>query len=108
MNEQIIFLLLLIPGVGITIFLPIWKKKKEIAYKKDERWQLIQNKANDSVNQLNFIILVIFLFIGQIISLNYDIDITFTLNRLCTYGVCYLGLRNMTEVFALKYYDNKI
>lgn len=34
MNEQIIFLLFLIPGVGITIFLPIWKKKKKLIIKK--------------------------------------------------------------------------
>ncbi len=108
MNEQIIFLLFLIPGAGITIFLPFWKSKKEIVYKKDERWQLIQNKANNAVNQLNSIILILFLFIGGMISINFDIEITFTLNRLCTYGVCYLGLRNAIELFALKYFDDKI
>lgn len=108
MNEQIIFLLFLIPGAVITIFLPCWKAKKEIAYKKDERWQLIQIKANSAVNQLNSIILIVFLFIGEMISLNSDISITLTLNRLCTYGVCYLGLRNAIELSALKYFDNKI
>lgn len=108
MNEQHIFLLFLIPGAAITIFLPFWKSKKEIAYKKDERWQLIQNKANDAVNYLSYILLVLFLVIGQIITINFDMEITFTLNRLCTYAVCFLGLRNAVELFALRYYDNRI
>ena len=108
MNEQIIFLLFLIPGAVITIFLPFWKSKKEIAYKKDERWQLVQNKANDVVNYLSYILLVLFLVIGQIITINFDIEITFTLNRLCTYAVCLLGLRNVIELLALRYYDNRI
>ncbi|WP_195941022.1 hypothetical protein [Romboutsia sp. 1001713B170131_170501_G6] len=108
MNEQIIFLCFLIPGAGVTIFLPFWKGKKEVAYKKDERWQLIQNKANNIVNLLTSTVFIIALFIGEMISLNSDISITFTLNRLCTYGVCYLGLRNAIELAVLKYFDNKI
>ena len=108
MNEQIIFLLFLIPSAGITIFLPFWKAKKETAYKKDERWQLVQNKANNVVNYLNYILLILFLVIGQIITINFDIEITFTLNRLCTYAVCFLGLRNVIELLALRYFDNRI
>ncbi|CEQ16429.1 hypothetical protein [Paraclostridium sordellii] len=108
MNEQIILLLFVIPSAGITILLPFWKSKKEIDYKKDERWQLIQNKANNTANYLNYILLILFIFIGQTISINSDINITFTLNRLCTYGVCFIGLRNAIELFALKYFDNKI
>lgn len=98
----------MIPSAGITILLPFWKSKKEIDYKKDERWQLIQNKANNTANYLNYILLILFIFIGQTISINSDINITFTLNRLCTYGVCFIGLRNAIELFALKYFDNKI
>ena len=107
MNEQIIFLLFLIPGAVITIFLP-FGSQKEIAYKKDERWQLVQTKTNNILNILNYILLVLFLVIGQIITINFDIEITFTLNRLCTYATCFLGLRNAIELFALKYYDNRI
>lgn len=108
MNEQIILLLFVIPSAGITIFLPFWKSKKEITYKKDERWQLIQNKANNAANYLNYILLILFIFIGQTISNNSDIEITITLNRLCTYGVCFLGLRNAVELFALRYFDNQM
>ncbi|WP_279233071.1 hypothetical protein [Clostridium niameyense] len=42
MNEQTIILFFLIVGTGITLFLYVWKAKKDIDYKKDERWQLIQ------------------------------------------------------------------
>ncbi|WP_419724789.1 hypothetical protein [Terrisporobacter petrolearius] len=108
MNEQIIFLCFLIPGAGITIFLPSWKRKKEVAYKNDERWQLIQNKANNTVNMLTSTVFILALFIGQMISLNSNINITFTLNRICTYGVCYLGIRYGIELAALKYFDNKL
>ena len=39
MNEQITILFFLIVGMGITLFLYLWKAKKEVDYKKDERWQ---------------------------------------------------------------------
>ena len=81
--------------------------KKETAYKKDDVWQLVQNKANDVVNYLSYILLVLFLVIGQIITINFDIEITFTLNCFCTYAVClFLVLRNVIDLLALRYYDN--
>ena len=107
MNEQTILLLFIILSIGITIFLYVWKSKKEIDYKNDERWQLIKNKANDVANKLNYI-LIVFLAIVQTISINYDINITFTLNRLMTYGIYFIGLRNAIELFALKYFDDQI
>ncbi|MGO5092644.1 hypothetical protein [Clostridium sp. LCP25S3_F10] len=104
MNEQTIILFFLIVGTGITLFLYIWKAKKEIEYKKDERWQLIQNKANNAVNYLSYI-LIVFLALGEAVLLFYDIQITFTLNRVLTYGVLLIGLRNVIELFALRYFD---
>ena len=107
MSEQIIILLFLILSTGITIFLYVWKAKKEIDYKKDERWQLIQNKANNTANYLNYI-LIVFLAIGDTILTFSDIHITLTLNRVFTYGLCYIGLRNAVELFALRYFDNQL
>jgi len=107
MNEQIIILLFLILGTGITIFLYVWKAKKEIDYKKDERWQLIQNKANNTANYSNYI-LIVFLAIGDTILVFSDIHITLTLNRVFTYGLCFIGLRNAIELFALRYFDNQL
>ena len=107
MGEQIIILLFLIISTGVTIFLYVWKAKKEIDYKKDERWQLIQNKANNTANYLNHV-LIIFLAIGEIILLFSDTNITLTLSRVLTYALCFVGLRNGVELFALRYFDKQI
>lgn len=107
MNEQSVFLFFIVLS-GISIFyLDIWKAKKEVDYKKDERWQLIQNKANKVANSVNYI-LIILIFIGQAIVINSETEITITLNRLCTYGLCFIGLRSAIEIFALRYFDNQI
>ncbi|WP_304340288.1 hypothetical protein [Metaclostridioides mangenotii] len=107
MNEQIIILFFIILSTGITIFLYVWKAKKEIDYKKDERWQLIQNKANNTANYSNDI-LIVFIAIIETILIFYDINITITLNRLLTYGLCFIGLRNAIELLGLKYFDNQL
>lgn len=107
MNEQIILLFSLILGTGITLFLYLWKSKKELSYEGDERWQLIQNKALIIANYSNYI-LIILLAIGQIISVSSDIQISFTLNRVLTYGILFITLRNTLELFALKYFDKQM
>ena len=107
MNEQITILFFLIVGMGITLFLYLWKAKKEVDYKKDERWQLIQNKANNVANYLNYI-LIVFLAIGETILTFSDIQITLTLNRVLIYGILFIGLRNAIELFALRHFDKQI
>ncbi len=107
MNGQIIILFFLIIGTGITLFLYLWKAKKEIDYKKDERWQLIQNKANNTANYLNYI-LIVFLAVGEAILTFSDIQITLTLNRVLIYGLFFIGIRNGIELFALRYFDNQL
>lgn len=107
MNEQTIILFFLIAGTGITLFLYLWKTKKEVDYKKDERWQLIQNKANNSTNYLNYI-LIVFLAIGEAVLLFSDAQITLPLNRVLIYGILLIGLRNAIELFALRYFDRQL
>lgn len=107
MNNQIIILLLMIFSIGVTIFLYVWKAKKEIDYKKDERWQLIQNKANNTANYLNYVLIVL-LAIGEAILIFCNSNITITLNCVLTYGLCFIGLRNAIEIFALIHFDNQL
>lgn len=107
MNEQIILSIFLISGTAITLFLYIWKAKKEIVYRRDERWQLIQNKANNAANYSNYILILLLAF-GEAITLFQDIQITFTLDRALTYGVIFIGLRNAIELFALRYFDKSM
>lgn len=107
MNEQIILLFSLILGTVITLFLYLWKSKKELSYKGDECWKLIQNKALIIANYSNYI-LIILLAIGQIISVSSDVQISFTLNRVVTYGILFITFHNTLELFALKYFDKQM
>lgn len=106
MNEQTIILFFIILGAGITLFLYIWKAKKEIEYKKDERCLLIQNKANNAANYSNYFLIVL-LAVGQTVSVFSDIQITFTLNRVLTYGVLFMCFHNTIELSALIYFDKR-
>ncbi|WP_125152462.1 hypothetical protein [Clostridium rectalis] len=105
MNEQTIILFFLIIGTCITLYL--WKAKKEIEYKKDERWQLVQNRANNAEKYLYYI-LIVFVAVIEVVLLFRDIQITFTLNRILIYVVLFIGLRNAIELFALRYFDKQM
>ena len=111
MNEQTILLFFLITATGFTLFLYLWKAKKEMQYKKDERWQLIQVKAGNAANNLNYILILLFAAADAVLLFS-EIDMTtpipISLNRLFTYGALLIGLRNMVELFALKYFDKRI
>jgi len=107
MNEQTIILSFLIVAIGFTLFLYIWKVKKEMEYKKDERWQLIQLKAIKIANCLNYI-LILFVAIADTVLLFSDIRITLTLDRFFLYIVLFVGLHNMIESFALRYFDKRL
>lgn len=107
MNEQVIILLFLVFGLTVTLFLYIWKAKKEIDYRKDERWLLIQTKAITTTNYLSSA-LIVFVAIAEIISIFYDINITLTLNRVLTYIICFIGIRNSVELFSLIHFDNQL
>lgn len=107
MNEQMVILLFLIIGVGVTLFLSIWKAKKSVEYKNDERWQFIQNKANTAANCSNHLLIVLVL-IGDMISLFSNLQITFTLNRVLTLVILFIALRNAIELAALIYFNERL
>ncbi|AEB77472.1 hypothetical protein [Clostridium botulinum] len=107
MNEQTILLFLLIFCTVTTLFLYIWKANRHVYYRNDERWSFIQNKANNVANYSNQI-LIVFVAVVDIILLFFHIEKTFTLNRILTYAIIFIGLRNTLELFALKYLDKRI
>lgn len=107
MNEQIIILIFLILALGATLWLYILKAKKEVDYKRDDRWKVIQIKANQTANIANWI-LIILLAIGISIPLLVDTQIMFTLNRVILFGELFIGLRNLIELVAIIYYDRKL
>ena len=105
MNEQTIIFVFF--AVGATLFLYILKAKKTVEYKKDERWQLIQIKANQAANIVNWI-LIVMLAIGISIPLFVDVQITFTLQRVILFGELFIGLRNLIELATILYFDRKL
>ena len=107
MIEQAIILGFLIIAVGATLWLYLLKARKEIEYRKDERWQLIQNKAGSAANITNYV-LILLIAAGATIPLFVDTQITFTLNRVVFFGELFIGVRNSIELAALKYYDKQL
>lgn len=107
MNDQIIILILLVLTVIATMWLYLLKAKKQITYKGNERWQMIQLKANQIANIANWI-LIIFIFGGTLFAFFYNKEVTFTLTRVTIFGMCYIGMRNLIELGALKYLDERL
>ncbi|CEN23808.1 Uncharacterised protein [[Clostridium] sordellii] len=106
-NKQSIFLFLIAFGTITTLCLYMLKSNRNVYYKNDERWHFIQNKANTVLYYLNQV-LVVFVVVTYTIVTFYDTQITVTLNRIFTYIIIFIGLRNSIELFALKYFDKQI
>jgi hypothetical protein len=107
MTEQTIILIFLVLSVGATLWLYFLKAKKEVQYKRDERWQMIQVKANQTANIANWI-LIILVFVGASIPLFSDTEIVFTLQRVTIFGEFFIGMRNLLELVAIKYLDKQL
>jgi len=107
MTEKIILLVFLIFGTVTTLYLYILKANRHIYYKNDERWGFIQNKANNVLSYSNEVLIVL-VIVMEIISEFSNIQMTFTLDRVLTYIIIFIGLRNGAELFALKYFDKRV
>lgn len=107
MNEQRVILSFLLIVLGATMWLYFLKAKKQVTYKGDERWQMIQLKANQVANIANWI-LAILIAIGTTITLVSDKEIVFTLTRVTILGTLYIGMRNLLELVAIKYFDRQL
>lgn len=107
MNDQIIILLFLLIGTAATLFLYIWKAKKHMEYRGDERWEAVQNKANRTANCFHYILLLL-LAVVDMVTLHSHVQMTFTLNRVMTIAVLYVAFRNILELSALLYYDRRL
>ncbi|HJB30114.1 MAG TPA: hypothetical protein IAA06_15180 [Candidatus Blautia faecavium] len=104
MKEQTILLILLIAALAVTLWLYFLKAKKQIQYKGDERWNMIQLKANNTANISNWVLIILFI----VLPLVMDGETTFTLQRVITFGLIYIGIRNLIELTATVYFDRKL
>ncbi len=104
MNEQIILLIFLIAALIATLGLYFLKAKKQVQYKGDERWGLIQLKANNVANISNSILLIVLV----ILPLFIDSQTTFTFQRVITFALIYIGVRNLIELIAIIYFNRQL
>lgn len=104
MNEQTIFLIFLVSALAVTLGLYFLKAKKQMQYKGDERWKLIQLNANNTANISNTVLIVLIVVLPLLI----DSQTTFTLQRVVTFVLIYIGIRNLIELVATIYFDKRL
>ena len=104
MNEQTIFLIFLVSALAVTLGLYFLKAKKQMQYKGDERWKLIQLNTNNAANISNTVLIVLIVVLPLLI----DSQTTFTLQRVVTFVLIYIGIRNLIELVATIYFDKRL
>ena len=103
MNEQTILLIFLVAALVVTLGLYFLKARKQMQYKGDERWKLIQLNANNAANISNTVLIILLV----VLALFTDSQMTFTLQRVVTFALIYIGIRNFIELVATIYFDKR-
>lgn len=103
MNEQTILLIFLVAALVVTLGLYFLKARKQMQYKGDERWKLIQLNANNAANISNTVLIILLV----VMALFTDSQMTFTLQRVVTFALIYIGIRNLIELVATIYFDKR-
>lgn len=104
MNEQMIILTFLVIALAATLSLYLLKALRQVRYKGDERWGLIQLKANTVANIVNGGLIILL----AVLPLFINSQTTFTFQRVTSFGLIYLGVRNLIELFAIVYFDRQL
>lgn len=103
MNEQTILLIFLVAALVVTLGLYFLKARKQMQYKGNERWKLIQLNANNAANISNTVLIILLV----VLALFTDSQMTFTLQRVVTFALIYIGIRNLIELVATIYFDKR-
>ena len=103
MNEQTILLIFLVAALVVTLGLYFLKARKQMQYKGDERWKLIQLNANNAANISNTVLIILLV----VLALFTDSQMTFTLQRVVTFALIYIVIRNLIELVATIYFDKR-
>src|SRR5699024_11162347 len=104
MNEQTLLLTSLVAALAVTSGLYLLKSKKQMQYEADERWKFIQRNANDAANISNTVLIILIV----LLLLFIDSQTTFTLQRVVTFALIDIGIRNLIELVATIYFDKKL
>ena len=84
-----------------------YKRKKECEYKKDERWSLVQDKADKIISKY-YEWLIAIVAIGTVALVFVDLEVYLSLDRVFSILFIMLTSRYIVELFALRFYDSKI
>lgn len=104
MSEQSMIFVLLVIALALTMALYLWKAKKAVEYRNDERWNLILLKAANIGNMANWLLIVL-LAGGTTFSLFSEREIMFSLTRVIVFGELFIGMHNAFELIGAMYYD---
>lgn len=107
MTYQIVMIIVMVFVVVCTISLQLFKAVKITKYKNDERWKLVQNKANNAAMHYNNLLNLV-VCIGLIVTLFTDIQFTISISNLLTYLLPILFMRDAIELAALRYFDKRL
>lgn len=105
MNEQVLIIILTTLAIASTLWLYIWRAIKQVQNENDERWILVLLKAKNFSEISNWLLI---LLVGILISIPTIQEVLFPLKRILLIGVLFFGLRNLTELIGLIYYNRKL
>lgn len=108
MSDRMILLPIAILCGVVTFYLYGWQAKKQVQYNGDERWQLIQIKANNMTKRITDVFVVLMMAAAATISLFNDVKINVTVTRIAVYILFFWGFRNAIELFTSLYYDKRL
>ncbi|MDD6770398.1 DUF2178 domain-containing protein [Inconstantimicrobium porci] len=108
MNDKIVILSLVILCGVVSLYLYIWQAKKQMQYKGDERWKMIQIKANNITKRITDTLVALMFSAGAFISVNKDIKVNTTVMHIALYIMFFWGIRNAVELFSSLYFDKHL
>ncbi|AIQ52937.1 hypothetical protein [Paenibacillus sp. FSL R7-0331] len=106
MSKLIVLLLIIIVG-GSHLYLNIYKAKKQIDYRNDERWQAIQIKTNAIGSRYNDF-LVLGIAVGLVVSLFVEYKINISFDEILIYSFLALSFQKVVEMIAISIYNSKM
>jgi hypothetical protein len=104
MSYQFVVLAVVVVLGICAISLRCFKAIQITKYKNDERWQLVQNKANHVAMHYNSTLAFI-ICIGFVITIFVDSQFTMPLRSVLQYSLLAVLLRDTIELLALRHFD---
>ncbi|MEO3947181.1 hypothetical protein [Gorillibacterium sp. CAU 1737] len=105
-SKTVLLVVMLVLGVGLfsNVF---YKAIKSVKYKNDERWQLVQNKANKAIYWYQGLITIVLAVVLVVDTLN-PIQISLSVSNVALSAFMLLFLQHGIEFVFLMYFDKSL